>query len=213
MELRSKFVLAAALALVVAAACGKDDKGDADKAGGTAAGTGESAPAGPEAEAEAKPQAPTAGGPFDPAALCDALNAEAIAGLPEIGASVENTRSTDRTMMDDVSGHCQIAVGTNKTIEIQVYDGADQRFVVNKGGGDKQPLLEQPNARPLDGLGDRAAVLWAGPDTDAKANNIRTLVVAFGDVAVQVGFRGFDPVRTPDRFVAVARKVQSDLKL
>jgi len=159
---------------------------------------------------DAPPPGASPAGLFHPEALCDDLDIDAIAAI--MGGTVQDTNSTDRTIMDSPGGHCQIFLGTNETVEIQVWADADIRFVTQPGS-ERTPLLEQARVRPIDGLGDRAAALWANDQFDNPANNIRGVAVDWGGVAVNVSARGLDLVRQPDAFVAVARQVRADLGL
>jgi len=149
-------------------------------------------------------------GSYDPAALCAALDLEAIATLA--GGRVEATNSTDRSMMESESGHCQVMMSDNRTVDIQVWSDAEDRFLT-RPGSDRTPLLETDRVRPIQGLGDRAGAIWATAEFDQPSNNIRGVAVDYGGVAVNVTARNLDLMREPDLFVAIAEQVRADLGL
>lgn len=192
--------------------------GGADDGGGGAAGDGlESAgveaagveAAGSQAGGAGSGGAGTASS-WDPAALCDALDTEAIATLA--GGEVETTNSTDRSMMESVSGHCQVMMSENRTVDIQVWADAEDRFL-SRPGSDRTPLMESDRVRPIEGVGERAAAIWATADFENPSNNIRGVAVDYGGVAVNVSARNLELIREPDLFVAIADRVRADLGL
>jgi len=196
------------LALAVgAAACGGSTPESAPPEGAVA---NAAAAATDEPSAEPAGQSTTAAG-FNPAALCDALDTARIASI--LGAAVQDTESVDRTMMGDPIGYCQVIFEPAHTVRIQVFARADDRFVVNKGGGETVPLLEEPHVRPIPDVGDRAGAIWANADFDNAANNVRGVAVDFGGVAVNVTYVGAGALHSTEQLVQVARQVQADLGL
>jgi hypothetical protein len=155
-------------------------------------------------------QSATADG-FDPAALCDALDTERIASI--LDASVQDTESADQTIMGEPIGYCQVIFAPAHTVRIRVFARADDHFVVNKGGGETVPFLEEPHVRVLPDVGDRAGAIWANADFDNAANNVRGVAVDFGGVAVNVTYVGEGGLHSAEELVQVARQVQADLGL
>jgi len=115
-------------------------------------------------------------------------------------------------MMESESGHCQVMMSDNRTVDIQVWSDAEDRFLT-RPGSDRTPLLETDRVRPIGGLGDRAGAIWATAEFDQPANNIRGVAVDYGGVAVNVTARNLDLMREPDLFAAIAEQVRADLGL
>ena len=197
--------LAAALALasVLTAACGGSD---------------------PDPAATASPEAATGGKPTatqevaDSARgwradrLCDALDLDAIAALR--GITVEITENADRSMFEQTVGSCHLmqdAVAGG--VRITVFDPSSARWIVNKGGGVKEPLEEQARSETVSGIGDRAVHVWNSADRSSPQAAIYELVVDYDGVTVNIRFEGVEVDRNPETFAAIAEQVRADLGL
>lgn len=191
------------MALTLAACSGTEDVGGEAEAGGAES-------VAPSADPAEQASSAAADRSYDPGALCDRLDTEAIAALA--GGQVDATNSTDRSIMDSPSGHCQVMMPGNRTVDIQVWTDAEDRFL-SRPESERTPLLETDRVRPIEGVGDRAGAIWATADFDNPANNVRAVAVDYGGMAVNVSARNLDLVREPDLFVAIAERVRADLGL
>lgn len=191
------------LACFLAAACGGGDNGRESET--------EPKPASSEAPSTERATASEADG-WRADALCDALDIDAIAAIRGITAEV--VENADRSMFEHKVAMCHIFQDTRAGgVRITVYDPSSARWIVNKGGGVKEPLEEQPLSEPISGPGDRTVFVWNTADRSSPQAAIYHLVVDYAGVTVNIRFEGNEVDRSPETFKAVAEQVRSDLGL
>lgn len=190
------------LTLLLHVACG-GDAGDQ---------TSEAMPEGQDAQApDTQEEAPRSADAWDPAALCDALDTDAIARA--FGSASAGTEQSDRTMLGESVGYCQVMIGPPDAVRVQVYADADERFIEHTGGGETRPLMENPRARRIEGLGTRAVALWANDQFDSPSNNVRAVIADFGGAAVAISLVGPASPENQSNLEAVVEQVRADLGL
>ncbi len=144
--------------------------------------------------------------------LCDALDVDAIATLR--GISVEVVENIDRSMFEDKVGVCHVMQdATSGGVRITVFDPSSARWLVNKGGGVKEPLEDQPRSQAVAGIGDRAVHVWNTEDRSSPQAAIYELVTDYDGVTVNIRIEGVEVDRSPEVFAAIAEQVRSDLGL
>ncbi len=144
--------------------------------------------------------------------LCDALDVDSIATLR--GISIEVVENIDRSMFEHKVGACHLMQDTvSGGVRITVFDPSSARWIVNKGGGVKEPLEDQPRSQVVSGIGDRAVHIWNTTDRSSPQAAIYELVADYRGVTVNIRFEGVEVDRSPETFAAIAEQVRSDLEL